>query len=162
MSIVIGIDPGLRGGIAVLRDGEEPWVMPMPALKYSPTRRIVDAGELARMFVRIVGTFAQAPNAHAFLEQVHAMPKQGVSSSFSFGRSLGVIEGVLATLGIPYTLVTPQRWQREMHQGCEGSTPKLRSRIAHGRLFHSVIADALIDAVLIAEFGRRQLRKGEV
>lgn len=47
------------------------------------------------------------------IEKVHAMPKQGVKSMFSFGQRLGEIEGMLQTLRLPYELVPPRVWQRE-------------------------------------------------
>ena len=57
----------------------------------------------------------------AMIEQVHSMPKQGVASSFKFGRHYGFLLGVLTALGIPYQTVTPQKWQKAM--GCLSQTP---------------------------------------
>lgn len=48
------------------------------------------------------------------LEDVHAMPKQGVTSSFGFGRTKGVIEGVFAANGRPITYVSPAKWKRAL------------------------------------------------
>src|SRR5207253_1693340 len=50
-----------------------------------------------------------------FVEDVHAMPKQGVVSSFGFGRSVGVVHGVLAALGYPSTRIAPEVWKRQMN-----------------------------------------------
>ena len=50
----------------------------------------------------------------AYVETVHAMPGQGVTSMFSFGKAAGTIEGVLAGLEIPVTFVTPQAWKKPL------------------------------------------------
>jgi len=49
---------------------------------------------------------------HVYLESVHAMPGQGVRSMFSFGHAVGVVTGVIGAIGLPHTLVTPQRWKK--------------------------------------------------
>ncbi|MFQ6105415.1 MAG: hypothetical protein ACE5OP_14165 [Candidatus Glassbacteria bacterium] len=56
-----------------------------------------------------------------FMEQVHAMPKQGVVSMFSFGQGFGIWLGILACHRVPYELVAPQRWKREMLADIPGS-----------------------------------------
>jgi crossover junction endodeoxyribonuclease RuvC len=48
----------------------------------------------------------------AYVERVHAMPKQGVSSVFQFGHGVGIIHGVLAAMVIPMKLITPQAWKK--------------------------------------------------
>ena len=91
--LVIGIDPGLDGGIAVL-DGSGAivglGVMPVLAGK----RREVDAGELASRLYRVESVIG--PPTLAIVERVHAMPRQGVASSFAFGTGYGLVLGVLA------------------------------------------------------------------
>ena len=102
----------------------------------------------------------------AFLEKVHAMPGQGVSSMFKFGRVFGAIEALLVSNCIPYELIPPQRWTREIHKGldhlCEDS--KEKSRLAASMLFpnHDFRKSeraknphmGMVDAALIAEYGR--------
>jgi len=105
---VIGIDPGCSGAIVVLGTGQqglEPieWLR-MPTLKVGSASRVNSA-----VLARFLGNY---PGAHAFLEQVHSMPGQGVSSVFGFGHATGVVDGVLGALAIPYTLVTPQAWKK--------------------------------------------------
>ena len=92
----------------------------------------------------------------AWIEQVHAMPKQGVSSAFGFGRSVGAIEGVVAALYIPTEMVTPQEWKKRAGLLRK---PKDAARGLAIRLFPDV-ADRLArkkdvgraDALLIAHF----------
>ena len=96
-----------------------------------------------------------------FIEDVHSMPGQGVSSSFTFGKGAGLWEGIVAALSMSYTLVTPVRWKREMMEGMPKE--KGASRVRAMQLFPT-LADQLglvkhhgrADALLIAEYGRRQ------
>jgi crossover junction endodeoxyribonuclease RuvC len=90
----------------------------------------------------------------AYVEKVHAMPKQGVSSVFTFGESFGFIRGLLTAHKISYELVTPQKWQKAMQ--CESKGNKNITKAAAQRLFPDrKITHATADALLIAEYGRR-------
>lgn len=102
---IIGIDPGCSGAIVALSDALEPieW-MRMPTYQVGKSSR-VNAAALAR-FIEPLGV------THAYIESVHAMPGQGVSSMFTFGHAAGVAEGVVGALGVPLTMVTPQRWKK--------------------------------------------------
>jgi len=98
-----------------------------------------------------------SPN-RAYVEAVHAMPGQGVSSMFAFGRALGVIEGSLAGLGVPFTLVSPREWTAAMR--VKGGKDGSRNRAAelfprHANLFSRVKDDGRADATLIAVFGAK-------
>lgn len=111
--MILGIDPGLSGAIALLdEEGEiiEIYDMPISA-KTSGKGNQVNAYLLAG-YIGIVNA-DYSLNISAVIERVHAMPKQGVTSSFGFGRTLGVIEGVLASLSIPIEWVTPQKWKKQ-------------------------------------------------
>lgn len=108
--IVIGVDPGLTGGLAVIDDGQLVAVydMPVKAITYKgKTRKEVDGAELNRLFNLYVP-------AYIFIEKVSAMPGQGVTSMFRFGQSLGVIQGAAdafwSTTSVE--LVSPQKWKK--------------------------------------------------
>src|SRR4051812_430601 len=91
--------------------------MPVHVLKIGKSiKRVIDEAGIARI-VR------EAHPDRAIVEAVHAMPKQGVTSVFTFGVGFGVVRGVLATLGVPATYITPQSWQRAMRvpAGKDGS-----------------------------------------
>ena len=109
--MIIGIDPGITGAIVALYDdGEIAAVFDMPVVKKPNGRREVDAANLAQ---KIEAMAALAPElVTAVVEQVGAMPRQGVASVFSFGDSFGVIRGVLGALGIPVRRVTPNKWKK--------------------------------------------------
>ena len=92
----------------------------------------------------------------AILEKVGAMPNQGVSSMFQFGRGVGMYEGVLAALQIPITYVTPQAWQKEMNVrgGKDGSRARAAELYpAYASLFAKKKDDGRADAALMAFWG---------
>ena len=142
--IYIGVDPGKNGGIAIIdSDGAI-------AFPFSEERLLIELDGIAQEYECI-----------CYLEHVHAMPKQGVSSTFNFGMNFGFIQGVLKAYEIPYELVTPQKWKKEF--SC--TSDKNTSIEVCKRLFPNVNLkatercrkdhDGLAEALLIAEYGRR-------
>lgn len=152
----LGIDPGLKGGLALLSERDGLLLEPMPTVGGE-----LDLAELARLLRD------WAPDIRiAYLERVHAMPKQGVSSMFTFGTAFGSVRAMLAAFQIPYELVLPRRWQIEMHAAVKPSLDsKQKSQLAFKRLFPGVNAlatdrsrvahEGMVEAALIAEFARR-------
>ena len=101
MKHYIGIDPGSHGYIVVLDENG----------KCIGSCAIEDSTE------QDLTIFLQMANAYGCvcaMEDVHSMPGQGVSSTFAFGRNVGFLQGLLVAHQIPYTLVTPRKWQKEM------------------------------------------------
>jgi crossover junction endodeoxyribonuclease RuvC len=138
--IFLGIDPGSSGGLAWLGHGQA------IACKMPDTER--DMWELIRGRERYQG------KVFAVIEAVHSMPKQGVASSFKFGRSYGFLRGCLVASGIPFEEVTPQKWQKAL--GCLTKGDKNVSKRKAQQLFPSLkITHATADALLIAEYARR-------
>lgn len=158
----IGIDPGLSGAIAAILTNsiDAPHsieIAPMPiAGKELDVAMIIDYLEMLAEFDRI-----------AYIEAVHSMPKQGVSSSFKFGFVTGVIHGIFRTLGIPLYLVTPQAWKKEILAGTDKSKQAaidwaLRAypNVNLFRTEKSKIYDHnLADALAIAEYAKRKHEK---
>jgi crossover junction endodeoxyribonuclease RuvC len=153
--MIIGIDPGCSGAIVVMTEGGNYVAhLNMPTIKVG-TKSRVNGAAVAAFLRETIGEF----NAHAYLEQVGAMPGQGVSSMFTFGHAAGVVEGLLQGLGIPYSLITPQAWKRRA--GLIGSD-KDAARSRAIQLFPDLrILDlkgkgqAVADAILIARFGQK-------
>ncbi len=155
--IVLGIDPGLSGALALYNTSEGTVdIIDMPVLEIvrnGKKKREVSAQALAN---QLVGRNVTA----AFLERVNAMAGQGVTSVFSFGRSSGIVEGVLAAYDIPTTLVTPQAWQKAVGQraGKDGSRERAMQLFpAQADLFQRKKDDGRSDAVLIAYYGAKSL-----
>jgi crossover junction endodeoxyribonuclease RuvC len=150
----LGIDVGLNGAIALVQDGELVGVVDMPTVtldRNGKAKRQVSVPEL----VDIIKAFD--PD-EAYVEKVFAMAGQGVTSVFSFGRSLGVVEGVLTTLKIKTTLMTPQTWQKGlgMTGGKDGSRARAMELFPeHTALFKRVKDDGRSDAALIALWGSK-------
>ena len=144
--VYIGIDPGKNGGIAIIGILGQYSVYP-----FSEELLISRLGSYAQLNIPCICT----------LEHVHAMPKQGVSSTFNFGMNFGFIQGVLKAYRIPYELVTPQKWKKEF--SC--TSDKNTSIEACKRLFPDVNLkkterckkdhDGMAEALLMAEYGRR-------
>lgn len=155
MKTYIGIDPGLKGGIGII--GVETLVFPMPITK---------DGRISATELRDILLYSEKVNdKFVVIEKVHAMHRQGVNSMFTFGKGYGAIIAVVEMLGYPYRLVMPQIWQCGLCSGT-GGNPKQRAAIAAQRLFPNVnfkatarckaLHDGMIDALLMAEYGRRR------
>lgn len=147
---VIGIDPGASGAIVMLEDGVPIEWMAMPVMKVGSATR-VNAAALAAFFM-------ESKTEHVYVEQVGAMPGQGVASMFNFGHNCGTIMGVLGALAVPHTLVTPQAWKKAA--GLIG-TDKDAARARAIQLWpewrdldKKGAGQALADAALIARYGK--------
>lgn len=170
--IRVGIDVGKDGGIAVFVNDK------LESLEVTPNigtqidlKRIVDILQSNNDGVH--------SDFHVVVENVHAIGGSAAGATFSFGWSLGILEGILVALSIPYTKVTPKDWQKELWQGINPiiKTPKGESKrkvvdtkatslLAAQRLFPSVdfrkseraskAHDGMVDAILLAEYCRRK------
>jgi crossover junction endodeoxyribonuclease RuvC len=93
------------------------------------------------------------PTAHVVVEKVGAMPGQGVSSMFNFGRSAGIIEGVVAALRMPSTYVTPAAWTKAVGRAAGKDASRMRAMElfpTRADLFKRAKDDGRADAALIA------------
>jgi len=153
--IIVGIDPGLSGAVAFY-DTEDGSI----SVADMPTVELTRNGKKKREVsaVMLADTLTSRKVAAAFLERVNAMAGQGVTSVFSFGRSSGIVEGILAAYDIPTTLVTPQAWQKAVGQrgGKDGSRERAMQLFpAQAGLFSRKKDDGRSDAALIAYYGSR-------
>lgn len=148
----LGIDPGLSGALAFYDFPSGVLVViDMPTVEV--TRNGKNKREVSPALV--ADAIAGKGVTHAFMERVSAMPGQGVSSMFSFGRSSGVLEGVLAAYEVPTTLVTPQSWMKEMgvRAGKDGSRERAMQLFPqYSTLFARKKDDGRSDAALIAAY----------
>ena len=95
--VYIGIDPGAKGCMCLIGNGQLVF-KDFDLKEYSSTLKALCSPYDTELMVAV--------------EKVHAMPGQGVSSSFSFGQRLGELEGILTALQVPYELVAPKDWQK--------------------------------------------------
>jgi crossover junction endodeoxyribonuclease RuvC len=109
--IIAGLDVGLAGAVALLDTTTSAVrTVDMPVLtlrRGGKTKRELDPHQL----VAILGA---AGLDHVFVEDVHAMPGQGVSGVFAFGQAKGVVIGILAALGTPWTTIAPAAWKKAL------------------------------------------------
>ncbi len=143
--IYLGIDPGASGGIAIV------WEMARgrTTMAYNMPETESDTADILREYQQY------AAITTCFIEAVHSMPKQGVASSFKFGRSYGFLRGLLIGLKIPFEEITPQTWQKEMN--CRTGGDKNVSKAKAQQLWPELkITHALADALLLAECARRR------
>lgn len=152
MSYVIGIDPGINGAIAIFRDGVLHRLIDMPTLEIDSgktKKRHISAAGLAT----ILNVFISDADCHVVTERVTARPGQGVTSMFNFGRSAGIIEGVVAALLIPNTYVTPQAWTKAVGRAAGKDASRMRAMElfpTRAELFKRAKDDGRADAALIA------------
>ena len=152
MSYVIGIDPGIDGAIAIFRDGVLHRLIDMPTLEIDSgktKKRHISAAGLAT----ILNVFISDADCHVVTERVTARPGQGVTSMFNFGRSAGIIEGVVAALLIPNTYVTPQAWTKAVGRAAGKDASRMRAMElfpTRAELFKRAKDDGRADAALIA------------
>ena len=146
---ILGVDPGLSGAYVLLENRVPIEWGVMPTMMEGKSNRI-NASALA----------SQWRNARidlAFLEQVGAMPGQGVTSMFTFGHATGTVRGVLGALEIPTRLVTPQAWKK--HVGLLNKDKDAARSLAIQLWPDWRVLDkkgegqALADAALIARYG---------
>lgn len=146
---VLGVDPGKTGAVVMLRDDG--------ALLHFTDMVVLDKIVSPQLLASALRRWhcEGSDSDMAVIEDVHAMPKQGVSSSFSFGRSLGVAEGVVAGAGWPLTYVSPAKWKRDL--GLSNDKGASRRRAAElwpsrAELFARVKDDGRAEAALIAHW----------
>jgi crossover junction endodeoxyribonuclease RuvC len=153
---ILGIDPGAAGAFALYDTSLEAlWVDDMPSARVL----VGKAKRLQLNEVALAQAIASGEPDVAWIERVHALPKQGVTSSFSFGLAYGIVRGILASTGVPYFLITPQEWKRSFRLGPD----KNEARLVASRMFPANVAsfarakdDGRAEAALLALFGSQQ------
>jgi len=162
---IVGIDLGLNGAIAFIDEdgGYRTFDMPCYAVRRGrKTQRKIDKRGLFEILRNI-----KRDKIVCFIEKQRPFPKQGVLSTFHLGEQQGLVEGILLALNIPYESIYPQQWQKEFsiirskntkfasYEKASSLFPGAKLKTERGR-----ILDGRADALLIAEYGRRRIRKG--
>lgn len=154
--ITIGVDPGLKGAIALLAgDGRLLEVYDMPVAGGAVSAQLFAELEAWGADGTILDDGGPTLWGTVVVEDVHSMPKQGVSSVFSFGRSKGVVEGVFAACRRPIVYVSPAAWKRGLGLGKDKGEARQRACElwpAKAGLFSRVKDDGRAEAALIAYY----------
>jgi len=107
---IIGIDPGLSGAIAVMQDKKVINIYDMPVMAEGKKNKIqLNSSQLVNI---IKENIYEDEETIVVVEQVNAMPGQGVTSMFNFGQTFGAIKGVCAALKLPIFFVRPSKWKK--------------------------------------------------
>lgn len=152
---VVGIDPGVTGAIALF-DGKNLLVEDIPNLEVVVNKKRKTALNFSAISELFQILFAGAD--HAFLEQVSAMPGQGVTSMFNFGKTAGALEMALSMSGLPYTLVSPIKWKSELGLNSSGTRSLQRANQifpSFPQFFKRVKDHNRAEAALLAWYGHQ-------
>ena len=109
---IIGIDPGITGSICFFQDGKIIDVIDMPNMPEGKKNKKQVNG--AQIFYEISKKtkFIEKENIKVVIEQVSAMPGQGVTSMFNFGQSFGILKGICSAMRLPMYFVRPAKWKK--------------------------------------------------
>ncbi len=151
--MIIGIDPGVSGAIVILDNGYPiDWAL-MPTHQVGNHKRVDPVKLLTFLDIDV-------PIENIYIEQVGAMPGQGVTSMFSFGHSVGTVVGVVASLCHEPIFVTPQKWKKSadlIGKGKDSSRILCKKMWPECKIFDLKIkGQAFADAALIAYFGGKK------
>jgi crossover junction endodeoxyribonuclease RuvC len=146
--MIIGIDPGLDGGLVVLSGSHIELLETIPTQKKTGfIKRQVDAQKLSSI-LRVY------PDAICYLEGVASRPGQGVASVFSFGDTYGTIRGVLGALNIPTYTVIPSKWKKWLQISSKEDSLKAAFdlfNVPFKKKDHNIA-----EALLIAHYGQEE------
>lgn len=140
----IGIDPGKKGALAIIHPDGVTSVFPFSEETYKKKLSLLRYEE-----------------CFCILERVSAMPGQGVTSMFNFGKNFGYIQGLLEANNVPYELITPQKWKRSFGVTADkNSSVSVCRRLFPGQSLKRTERcrtddDGIAEALLMAEYGRR-------
>ena len=113
--LIIGIDPGISGSICFFKNGEIKDVIDMPTMtEGKKNKKQVNGSQIFNEILKRIENIDKK-NIKVVIEQVSAMPGQGVTSMFNFGQSFGVLKGICAALKIPVHFVRPAKWKKHFN-----------------------------------------------
>ena len=111
--IIIGIDPGINGAISVIENKKILEVYDTPTMiDGKKNKRQINSAQVTNIIKERLNIDKEVV---VVVEQVNAMPGQGVTSMFNFGQSFGVIKGICAALGLPIYFVRPSKWKKHFN-----------------------------------------------
>lgn len=173
--VIIGIDPGKTGAIAMISEDGNYCIVDTPILKIDTGKKTksgnpkINTEYLVSEMVKELSLFKfEHEETHVFIEKVHAMPDQGVTSMFDMGYGLGAWHGIITALGFPLHEITPQAWKKSMMSGMgkekDASVYKAQQIFPKAKLLGPKGAKlhGRADALLIAEYGKRMLNNASV
>ena len=112
--LIIGIDPGISGSICFFEDGKILEVIEMPVMtEGKKNKKQVNGAQIYNEFLKRINK--NDDQIRVVIEQVSAMPGQGVTSMFNFGQSYGILKGICSAKQLPMFFVRPAKWKKYFH-----------------------------------------------
>ena len=109
--LIIGIDPGISGSICFFEDGKILEVIEMPIMNEGKkNKKQVNGAQIYNEFLKRINK--KDDEIRVVIEQVSAMPGQGVTSMFNFGQSFGILKGICSAMQLPMFFVRPTKWKK--------------------------------------------------
>ena len=109
--LIIGIDPGISGSICFFKDGRILEVIEMPVMtEGKKNKKQVNGAQIYNEFLKRINK--KDDETRVVIEQVSAMPGQGVTSMFNFGQSFGILKGICSAMQLPMFFVRPAKWKK--------------------------------------------------
>ena len=113
--IIIGIDPGISGSICFFEDGKIIDVIEMPTMiDGKKNKKQVNGAQIYNEISKRI-SMIDKENIRVVIEQVSAMPGQGVTSMFNFGQSFGILKGICSAMQLPLFFVRPAKWKKHFN-----------------------------------------------
>ena len=110
--LIIGVDPGISGSICFLLDGKILEVLDMPTMaEGKKNKKQINGSQIYNEINRVINKI-QNQEVRVVIEQVSAMPGQGVTSMFNFGQSFGILKGICSAMKLPMYFVRPAKWKK--------------------------------------------------
>ena len=110
--LIIGIDPGISGSICFFEDGKILDVLEMPTMTDGKKNKKQENGAQIYNEISTKIRGIEKQNLRVIIEQVSAMPGQGVTSMFNFGQSFGILKGICSAMQLPMYFVRPAKWKK--------------------------------------------------
>ena len=109
--LIIVIDPGISGSICFFKDGRILEVIEMPVMtEGKKNKKQVNGAQIYNEFLKRINK--KEDEIRVVIEQVSAMPGQGVTSMFNFGQSFGILKGICSAMRLPMFFVRPAKWKK--------------------------------------------------
>jgi len=155
--ITIGIDCGQTGGVSIVEDGQFVTGKRMPIITRGKFKHV----DIRALMQWITPETTASRGMTFVIESVHAMPAQGVSSSFAFGRAAGGVEAWAMAYGLPVEFVTPAKWKKDLGltSDKQASLDACKLHFGENKLWDVKANDGIAESALIALWWQRQSSK---
>ena len=152
--LIIGIDPGISGSICFFEDGKILEVIEMPIMiEGKKNKKQVNGAQIYNEFSKWINN--KDNEIRVVIEQVSAMPGQGVTSMFNFGQSFGILKGICSAMQLPMFFVRPARWKKYFNLINSQKTPVGQEQLKYFLIFqhnYQKKDSNKADAILITSF----------